>query len=164
MSRNSLSRIVYFVSFAFAILLIANFFSERDSSAFTQASNQSGNAQISKNIFIAELEKKIAGQEEKPSSEVFKNIHVFKNMPAGRLLRIMEIAFTQSLGVDCSHCHTLGEWEKEDKPTKETARKMWAFMGRINNDLKQTLGKGNVNCTTCHRGQVKPALNLPQAK
>lgn len=122
--------------------------------------NETALAQEAKNPFVVELQKKIAGQEQKPASEVFKNIQLFKGMPAGRLLSVMQIAFSKSLGVDCTHCHTPGEWEKEDKPAKETARKMWAFMGRINNDLKETLGKGAVNCTTCHRGQVKPALNL----
>jgi hypothetical protein len=162
MSRNFPKRIILFSSLA--VLLAVYPMSESESNALAVNQGQSGNTQAAKNPFIAELEKKIAGQEEKPAGEVFKNIQLFKNMPAGRLLRIMEFAFTGSLGVDCSHCHTPGEWEKEDKPAKETARKMWGLMGRINNDLKQTIGKGTVNCTTCHRGQVKPALNLPSAK
>lgn len=162
MSQKFPTRIIFLISLA--ILFAAYAVSESESSALARTMIQSGNTQATKNPLIAELEKKIAGQEEKPAGEVFKNIQVFKNMPAGRLLRVMEFAFTGSLGVDCSHCHTPGEWEKEDKPAKETARKMWGLMGRINNDLKQTIGKGTVNCTTCHRGQVKPALNLPSAK
>ena len=90
----------------------------------------------------------------------FKNIQIFKGMPALRVLRVMAIAFTPALGVDCSHCHTVGEWEKDDKEPKQMARKMWAMQPKINALLKETIGKGTVNCTTCHRGQVKPALNL----
>jgi len=118
------------------------------------------NPTATKNPHIAELEKKIAGQENKPAEEVFKNIQLFKGMPASRVLRVMAIAFSPALGVDCSHCHTIGEWEKEDKEAKQTARKMWEMMPKVNNLLKESIGKGAVNCTTCHRGQVKPALNL----
>ncbi len=120
------------------------------------------NPPAAQNPHIAELEKKIAGQENKPAEEVFKNIQIFKGMPAGRVLRVMAGAFGPALGVDCSHCHTVGEWEKDDKEPKQTARKMWIMMPKVNNLLKETIGKGMVNCTTCHRGQVKPALNLPK--
>lgn len=118
------------------------------------------NPTAAQNPHIAELEKKIAGQENKPAEEVFKNIQLFKGMPASRVLRIMAIAFVPALGVDCSHCHVVGEWEKDDKEAKQTARKMWMMMPKVDKLLKETIGKGAVNCTTCHRGQVKPALNL----
>jgi hypothetical protein len=43
---------------------------------------------------------------------------------------------------------------------------MSKMVATINNDLLESIPnlKGPnaiVNCTTCHRGQVKPALNLP---
>jgi hypothetical protein len=117
-------------------------------------------SQGQKNPFAAEIEKKIAGQESKPAEEVFKNIQIFKGMPASRVLAIMSIAFNAGLGVDCTHCHTAGEWEKEDKEAKQTARKMWLMMPKVNSLIKETIGRGQINCTTCHRGQVKPALNL----
>jgi hypothetical protein len=87
-------------------------------------------------------------------------------MPAGRLLRVMELGYSRSLGVNCTHCHVAEQWEKEDKPTKQIAREMFAMVAVINGDqLKKikNLKSDNpgVNCTTCHRGQIKPALNLP---
>lgn len=117
-----------------------------------------------KNAFVVAVEKQIAGQETKPAEEVFKNIHLLKGMPAGRVLRVMQVAFSASLGVDCTHCHVADQWEKDDKEAKQTARKMWTFMAKVNQDLKQTIGKGTVNCTTCHRGQIKPATSLPDSK
>jgi hypothetical protein len=115
---------------------------------------------------IAELEKQIAGKEDQPSGVVFKSIQMMTPVPAGRLLKIMQIGFSNSLGVSCAHCHVIGEWDKEDKPQKQIARDMSKMVRTINNDLLKNIKnlKGPnpiVNCTTCHRGQVKPALDLP---
>ena len=117
---------------------------------------------------LAELRKKIAGQEDKPAGQVFKNIQILKDMPAGRLLRVMEVGYSRSLGVNCTHCHVVDQWEKEDKPTKQVTRDMIQMMRAINGEyLKKikNLKSENpvVNCTTCHRGQTKPALDLPEA-
>ena len=116
---------------------------------------------------LSNLRQAIAGKEEKPASEVFKNIQVLKGVPAGRLLRVMELGYAKSLGVSCTHCHVAGEWEKEDKPTKQVTRDMMAMVATINNDLLKKIKNLKsaapiVNCTTCHRGQVKPELNLPE--
>jgi photosynthetic reaction center cytochrome c subunit len=116
---------------------------------------------------LADLRKTIAGRENKPAGEVFKNIQMLKAMPAGRLLRVMELGYAKSLGVNCTHCHVAGEWEKEDKPTKQITRDMMAMVAVINNDqLKKIKNLKSpdpvINCTTCHRGQTKPALNLPE--
>jgi hypothetical protein len=77
----------------------------------------------------------------------------------------MEMGYARSLGVTCTHCHTPEKWEAEDKTTKQTAREMSAMVGTINGELLKNIknlksAAPTVNCTTCHRGQVKPALNL----
>ena len=115
---------------------------------------------------LADLRKAIAGQETKPAGEVFKNIQILKGVPARNLLRIMELGYSKSLGVNCTHCHVPGEWEKDDKPTKQVAREMSGMVKTINTDLLKKIKNLKtatpiVNCTTCHRGQTKPALNLP---
>lgn len=107
----------------------------------------------------------IAGRENQPADSVFKNIKIFKGMPAGRVPRIMNIAFAKSLGVGCDHCHTVGKWELDDKHPKQIAREMWGLMNTLNADLLPKIahleGKPpTVNYTTCHRGQKKPALDL----
>jgi len=117
---------------------------------------------------LENLRKTIAGQENKPAEEVFKNIQMLKGMPAGRLLRVMEMGYARSLGVNCTHCHVADAWDKEDKPTKQITREMNAMVAVINNDqlkkIKNLKGPNSiVNCTTCHRGQTKPALNLPES-
>lgn len=116
---------------------------------------------------LAELRKKIAGRENEPAETVFKNIQFLKGVPAARLLAVMKLGYSRSLGVNCTHCHVVDEWEKDEKPTKQTARDMALMVRTINNDLLKNIKNLKsqqpvINCTTCHRGQTKPALDLPE--
>jgi hypothetical protein len=118
---------------------------------------------------IAKLREQIKGKEKEPASNVFKNIQMLKTVPAGRLLSIMELGYARSLGVNCTHCHVPDKGESEEKTQKQTARDMAAMVGKINGELLKGIKNLKsespiVNCTTCHRGEVKPALNLPQPK
>ncbi|HUQ83535.1 MAG TPA: c-type cytochrome [Gemmatimonadaceae bacterium] len=121
---------------------------------------------LERDRYVAEIRQQITGKETLPASQVFKNIKMLNDVPAGRLLAIMNVGYGKSLGVSCTHCHVAGEWDKEDKTQKQTARDMSAMAGRINNELLKNIPNlrgpnAIVNCTTCHRGQVKPALNIP---
>lgn len=116
---------------------------------------------------VEALHKSIEGKENEPSEKVFKNIQSFKGVPAGRLLGAMEKGFSPALGVSCKHCHDIEHWEKDDKDEKQAARGMMKMVGDINEKyLKGMPGlmsdKPMVNCTTCHRGQIKPALSLDE--
>ena len=116
--------------------------------------------------YIAEVRQSIAGKEALPASQVFRNVKTMGEIPAGRLLAVMNLGYGKSLGVGCTHCHVVGAWDREDKPQKQIARDMAAMAARINNDLLKPIPNlrgpnAIVNCTTCHRGQVKPALNMP---
>ena len=51
----------------------------------------------------------IAGRENQPAESVFKNIKIFKGVPAGRLVNIMNMGFGRSLGVSCGFCHVPGK-------------------------------------------------------
>lgn len=118
---------------------------------------------------LAKLREQIKGKETETADKVFRNIQTLKTVPAGRLLAMMEMGFSRSLGVNCTHCHAPDKWETEDKPQKQVAREMFAMMGRINGELLKSVknlksASPTVNCTTCHRGEIKPALNLPQAR
>jgi len=114
---------------------------------------------------IAKLREQIKGRENDLAPTVFKNIKTMTNTPAGRLLSVMEFGFARSLGVNCTHCHVPDKWELEDKTQKQTARDMSAMVSTINRDLLKNIKNLKsqspiVNCTTCHRGEVKPALDL----
>jgi len=116
-----------------------------------------------RNKNIVALEESIKGKENEPAETVFKNIELFKGQPAMRVLRVMEVAFTPALGVGCDHCHEVGKWESDEKRPKQVARKMWGMQRELSQTLKSITAKDDaaVNCTTCHRGDTKPALNLP---
>lgn len=122
-------------------------------------------------VAIAKLKEQIKGRESEPADKVFKNIQtpMLKSGPAARVLAVMEFGFARSLGVNCAHCHVPDKWEAEDKAQKQVARDMSAMTARINGEMLKNIGNlksasPTINCTTCHRGEVKPTLNLPQIK
>lgn len=118
---------------------------------------------------LAKLREAIKGRESEPGEKVFKNLQMtsMKTAPAARVLAIMEVGYSRSLGVNCTHCHVAGHWDSDEKPQKNIAREMAGMAFRINNEMLKNIKnlKGptpTVNCTTCHRGEIKPALNLPR--
>ena len=113
---------------------------------------------------LAELREQIKGREDEPAGKVFKNVQNFSKLPAGRLLAIMEFGYTRALGVDCTHCHTPEKWEAETKNTKQIAREMHLMTVKINGEMLpniKSLGgrRAIINCMTCHRGELSPAIN-----
>ena len=89
----------------------------------------------------------------KKVEEQFKNIQVLKGMPADQLFPTMQF-ITASLGVECDFCHVQGAFEKDDKKTKQTARKMMEMMIAINADNFDS--HRVVTCYSCHRGSEHP--------
>jgi photosynthetic reaction center cytochrome c subunit len=119
-----------------------------------------GPAAQSRPAEIIALEQSIAGREQQPAEQVFKNIQTLKGMPAIRVLRIMEQAFVPNLGVTCSHCHVDNEYDSDAKPTKGVARNMWTMRAEWQEEARKASGNPQaiVTCYTCHKGQPKPAF------
>ncbi|HEV8610563.1 MAG TPA: hypothetical protein VGS98_10925, partial [Thermoanaerobaculia bacterium] len=69
-------------------------------SAPLQNPNQEANDQIARAVL-----ERIAGHENEPAEQVFKNIQSLKGMPAGRFVRVMNMGYSRALGVGCLHCH-----------------------------------------------------------
>jgi photosynthetic reaction center cytochrome c subunit len=89
----------------------------------------------------------------KTAEQVFKNIQVLKGVPADQLIPAMQF-IAASLGVQCDFCHLENAFDKDDKETKKTARKMMRMMFAINKDNFD--GQKEVTCYACHRGAHKP--------
>ena len=113
---------------------------------------------------VTELLATIKGKENRPAGEVFQNVTMLKDVPAARFLRIMDTGYSQSLGVGCDHCHVEERWEADEKRPKRAAREMIKLMNEINARLGELqdidTSDAVVNCTTSHRGYVKPALQM----
>jgi hypothetical protein len=67
-----------------------------------------------------------------------------------------------SLGVGCVFCHIQGQFEKDDKDTKKTARRMITMMMDINKG--NFAGRQQVTCFTCHNRSNEPASTLTFAE
>lgn len=116
------------------------------------------------NPMVTELLKALGENASKPAGEVFRNVQLMKDIPADRFLRIMDTGYRQSLGVSCDYCHVEDRWEADEKRPKRAAREMILMMRMINEHLGKLTEidtqDASVNCTTCHRGFVKPALQM----
>lgn len=93
-----------------------------------------------------------ASSKDERAEQKYKNIQLLRGIPSERLMKVM-FAFKSSLGVDCTYCHIKDQFEKDDKPQKQTARKMIQLVRDTNAKLG---GIGRVTCFTCHRGQTRP--------
>ena len=91
------------------------------------------------------------------AEEQFKNIQVLKGVPAEQVFPTMQF-IAASLGVECEFCHVQNAFDKDDKKTKQTARKMMEMMFAINKNNFD--GNREVTCYSCHRGSAHP-LAIP---
>jgi hypothetical protein len=165
------SKIIVSLLFLFligAILFVpANMLREASGQTESAAPTPTPEPAFDREAAVAKIQESIKGREEEPAEKVFKNIQIFKGVPAGRIVRIMGGGFSRALGVDCTHCHTPEDWSSDAKTTKVIARDMKAMADQINGEiLKNMKSLGDrqaiVNCTTCHRGSTKPATNMPR--
>jgi hypothetical protein len=84
-----------------------------------------------------------------------------KLLPPENLIETMR-SFTAALGVQCTHCHVMGNFASDDNPKKEVGRMMITMAREIN--AKFPDGKQHVRCYTCHRGMVTPLTEPPAAQ
>jgi hypothetical protein len=125
----------------------------------------SAKPQQKQNPNVVRILQQIKGRENLPSSEVFKNVQLMGDTSAKELLAIMDVGYSVGLGVSCEHCHDEDRWEADEKRPKNAARDMIRMIREINTRLEkmenlEVEGQAHINCTTCHRGEKRPALDL----
>jgi len=94
---------------------------------------------------------------DKKTSEVYKNVQVLKDAPSDQLVPAMKF-ISSSLGVRCEYCHVENAFDKDDKKTKQIARKMMQMVSAIN--ANNFDGHQEVTCYSCHRGSPRP-VSIP---
>lgn len=96
---------------------------------------------------------------DQPSSAVYQNVQVLKDLDANEFLRLMT-AITEWVSPQqgCTYCHAEGqELSSDSLYTKVVARRMLQMTMAINTDWKNHVSNTGVTCFTCHRGQPVPA-------
>ena len=67
--------------------------------------------------------------------------------------------FTEQLGVKCSHCHVLDEYDKDDNEHKIVARQMIRLVQFMRDNTLEYFKEGTktnqIGCWTCHRGEAE---------
>jgi len=113
--------------------------------------------------YVAIINERIKGKEKMMVDSVFTNLKVLGGFPA-EILPIAMNHWSQALGVSCGHCHNTNNFSSDEKQKKEIAREMVRMGNMIRDKLKTIKGISEqpvVNCTTCHRGELKPAIKMP---
>lgn len=85
--------------------------------------------------------------------DVYKNIKVFKGVPASDLVPAMEF-MAASLKYRCADCHDPKDYAADNR-TKETARNMVLMQRDIN--AKHFNNRNEITCNSCHGGKEHPA-------
>lgn len=95
------------------------------------------------------------------ADSVFRNVKLLGDMPARRLVGMMNGGYSRALGVRCTHCHVANDYASDEKREKKAAREMIVMHRAINESLRtmqhlETPPAPTVSCSTCHRGNISP--------
>jgi hypothetical protein len=105
----------------------------------------------------------IAGRDNEPAGQVFKNVKLLKDMPAGKFIDAMNSDYGKAIGRSCDFCHARGDFASDERKEKATTLVMIAMEDSINKaapylpQLKNRRGTWpTIECVTCHRGMNEP--------
>src|SRR5437867_472905 len=90
-----------------------------------------------------------------------------KLLAANTDIRFVMQSFREALGVECTYCHVQGDFAADTNPKKEIARNMISMVRLIDTSFPSSAGVfpdgyHEVDCSTCHRGSVKPETMAPR--
>jgi len=95
-----------------------------------------------------------------------KNLQVLPKDISPRELKATMQSFADGLGVKCTFCHVLDEYDRDDKKHKKDARRMIRLVAdmRANREryFVEDVEAERIDCWLCHRGQ--PEIETPPPK
>ena len=94
-----------------------------------------------------------------------KNLQVLpKDISKDDLKKTMD-GFTEQLGVKCTFCHVLDQYEKDERPHKADARRMIKLVFDMKAKKADYFGprvkEAVISCGMCHRGKAEPEPFVP---
>jgi len=96
----------------------------------------------------------------------FQNLQLLDENISKEELKTIMTGFTEQLGVKCTFCHELGEYQLDDKEHKQVARKMVTLVGHMRENLdlyfSDEVAADEVTCWTCHRGEAEIEGYVPE--
>ena len=157
-----MKKVLVIISIAASIIFITSFENKNSPVAIEMAINDSLEKDRAK--YTAVINDRIKGKEKMLVDSVFSNLKVLGGFPAENLVFAMN-SWSRALGVSCGHCHNTNDFANDEKQKKEISRQMVEMGNMISQKLKTIKGlseRSIVNCTSCHRGELKPAFRMAQ--
>jgi hypothetical protein len=95
-----------------------------------------------------------------------KNLQVLPKDISPRELKATMESFTDELGVKCTFCHILDEYDRDDRPHKKDARRMIKLVQDMRANAPRyfvdEVKPERINCWLCHRGKAEIEPMPPQ--
>jgi hypothetical protein len=113
-------------------------------------------------VYVTRVLQEIAGRENEPADQVFKNVQVLKGITAAELVHKMDADYATAMSWNCTNCHRLapqGNFASDTSADKKRARFMQQMVNDINTVQLPRLyprDTPKVSCATCHRGYNEP--------
>jgi hypothetical protein len=94
-----------------------------------------------------------------------KNLQVLpKDISKDELKKTMD-GFAEQLGVKCTFCHIIDQYDKDERPHKADARRMIKLMLDMKAKKADYFGprvkESAITCSLCHRGKAEPEPFVP---
>jgi hypothetical protein len=88
-----------------------------------------------------------------------KNLQVLPKDISPRELKATMESFADQLGVKCTFCHVLDEYDRDDKQHKKDARRMIKLVQDMRTNAARyfvdEVKPERINCWLCHRGKAE---------
>lgn len=94
-----------------------------------------------------------------------KNLQVLpKTITNDELKKTMD-GFTEQLGVKCTFCHVIDQYDKDERPHKADARRMIKLVQDMKAKKADYFGprtkEAVITCSMCHKGKAEPEPFVP---